>query len=354
LLPSTQQTPIANALTQVQTTAGPVAAVVTSTHIQRWVPSVLSIGGAGLAQLPQLVSEVALRAVINGSSGGYVAIVPPRTLDPSPDVATRAILDTADAFWSKGITVAAAQRTVTPSERGPLQPPRKDGAGLSPTIVSAASRVTQYIPALRTMLSASDADRLLGSLPAALQRAESADWTLDRSAGDAFAASLSSRIDQVESGVRVVRPTDGTYTLASSNSPLPVTIENNLDVTVTVSVQVVSANGLPGFSAQEISHERIPPNTKVTLHIPTHTERTGRFEVQAQLLTPSGDLIGAAVPLTVHSTALGLVGVIITVVAGGILALALVVRFVRRFRGRNRPGPTGPPVAGVRPESVAV
>jgi len=119
-------------------------------------------------------------------------------------------------------------------------------------------------------------------------------------------------------------------------------------------VQVVSANGLPGFSAQQIARERIPPNTKVTLHIPTHVERTGRFEVQAELLTPSGELIGPSVPLTVHSNALGLVGVVITVVAGGILALALIVRFVRRFRGRNRPGPAGPPLTGVRPQSVSV
>jgi hypothetical protein len=355
VLPSSQQAPVPNALTQLQTSAGPITAVVTSTHIQRWVPSVLSIGGAGLAELPQLVSEVALRAVVNGSLGSYAAIVPPRTLDPSPDVAARAILDTAAAFWSSGITVGAAQSSVTPSERGPLLPPRSDIAGLSPSIVSAAQRLTEVIPALDTMLAANDAARLLGPLPAAVQRAESAEWTLDRSAGDAFAASLTARIDQLESGVRIVRPTDGTYTLASNNSPLPVTVENDLAVTVTVQVRVVSANGLPGFSARPIAGERIPPNTKVTLHIPTHVERTGRFQVQAELLTPSGDLVGSSVPLTVHSTALGLVGVVITVVAGGVLALALVVRFVRRYRGRNRSGPAGPggpPVSDAQPQPV--
>ena len=352
LLPSSQQTPVPNALAEVQTSAGPVAAIVTSTHIQRWMQSVLSIGGVGLAALPQLVSEVALRAIVNGSAGSYVAIVPPRTLDPSPDVATRAILDTAMPFWAKAVSINAAQGSVSPSERGPLLAPSKQ-TGLSPTIVSAALRVTQDVPALDTMLAANDAQRLLGSLPAAVQRAESSGWAIDRAAGDAFAANLTTRIDQLESGVRIVRPTDGTYTLASNNSPLPVTVENDLDVTVTVQVRVVSANGLPGFSARAIPGERIPPKTKVTLHIPTHVERTGRFEVLAELLTPSGEVIGASVPLTVHSTALGLIGVVITVVAGGVLALALIVRFVRRIRRRNRPGPAGPPVSGVRPESVA-
>jgi hypothetical protein len=38
----------------------------------------------------------------------------------------------------------------------------------------------------------------------------------------------------------------------------------------------------------------------------------------------------------VHSTALGAIGVIITVVAGAVLALALLVRFARRWHGRPR------------------
>ena len=98
------------------------------------------------------MSEVALPAVINGTAGGYVAIVPPRNLDPSPDVATSAILDTAQTQWSKAVAIGTAQRTITPSERGPLQVPRSS-PGLSPAIVSASVRVTQDIPALDTTVN---------------------------------------------------------------------------------------------------------------------------------------------------------------------------------------------------------
>jgi hypothetical protein len=71
------------------------------------------------------------------------------------------------------------------------------------------------------------------------------------------------------------------------------------------------------------------------LHIPTHVERTGRFRVQAVLVTPSGVHIGNPVLVSVHSTALGAIGVVITVVAAVVLVLALLVRFVRRLRSRR-------------------
>jgi hypothetical protein len=47
---------------------------------------------------------------------------------------------------------------------------------------------------------------------------------------------------------------------------------------------------------------------------------------------PSGTAFGAPVPLSIYSSALGTVGVIITIVAAAVLILALIVRFTRRFR----------------------
>jgi hypothetical protein len=52
--------------------------------------------------------------------------------------------------------------------------------------------------------------------------------------------------------------------------------------------------------------------------------------------------LGASVPLTIRSTALGRIGVIITIAAGVVLALALLVRAVRQLRKRRRtPQPPG-------------
>ena len=337
-LPSAQQSPVPNGLASVQTTAGPVTALVTVATVQKYVPAVVDAGNAnGLATLPELVSEVAIRALQNGESGAYVPIVPPREVDPDDaQVAAQAIIDTAHTFWSTGIGVGDAAAHIQPSNRGQLVPPT-NGSNLPSAAMAAAETLTQVIPALDTMLDPADASRLLGALPAAVQRAESSGWRSDPAGGEAFAALLSHQLDALETGVQIIRPSTGTYTLASSNSPLPITVVNNLDVNVTVNIDVEPVNGLPGFSATEIQHQRIPPKTRVTLHVPTSVERTGRFRVVATLLTPSGERIGTAVPLSVRSTALGLIGIVITVVAAVVLALALIVRLIRRLRQRRDP-----------------
>lgn len=325
---------VTNELGVVQTLSGPVSAVVTQRSIQRYVAPVLSLGGSGTAELPQLVSEVAVAAVADSTVSHFVTIVVPRTLDPSPDAAVRAITDTTSTYWSTSLNLADAVRAVTPSEHGQLVPPDGSQRSLSPLAIYTAKNVSNVVPDLDTMLSSSDAEVVLGALPTAVQRVESNYWRTNSSAGDEYALQLSRQVDAFTSGVRIVQPSTGTYTLASSNSPLPVTVENNLAVTVTVRVLVTSVNGAPGFTAADIGKQTIAPNTKVTLHIPTHVERTGRFRVQAVLLTPSGLTIGDPVLVSVHSTALGAIGVIITIVAAVVLILALLIRLVRRVRRR--------------------
>jgi hypothetical protein len=109
-------------------------------------------------------------------------------------------------------------------------------------------------------------------------------------------------------------------------------------------VQVTAANGVPGFTASDVGKQTVAPHSKLTLHIPTHVQRTGRFVVQATLLTPGNEQLGTPVYLSVHSTALGVVGVIITITAAAVLVLALLIRFLRRLRNpRPVPG-TEPPV----------
>ena len=102
-----------------------------------------------------------------------------------------------------------------------------------------------------------------------------------------------------------------------------------------VKVQVTAVNDQPGFHAENPVPVVVPAATKRTLQVRVHVMRTGRFQVQAQLLTPADGELGAPVALLIHSTALGTIGVVITAIAAGVLVLALVVRIVRRLRGRQ-------------------
>jgi hypothetical protein len=345
-LPPLQADPAPSALAGVQTRAGALTAFVTSPQVQKYVASVMALGGLGLSALPELIAQIALRAVEDGAQSPYVVVVPPRSLDPIPEVAAQAIEDTAHTFWSTSATLASGASTATTSERGALVPPRAS-TGLPQPTLDLARRLGAIVPGLTSMLSSTDAVAVLGGLPAGIQRAESTWWRSHQADEATFVSQLARRVDALEAGVRIVKPTNGTYTLASTTSPLPITVENTLAVAVHVQVLVSSVNGLPGFRAQNLGTQTIAPGssaspTRVTLHIPTHVDRTGRFTVQAVLLTPSDAPVGSPVVLTVRSTALGTIGVVITVVAGGVLAIALLVRFGRRWRRRGMPAP--PPV----------
>jgi hypothetical protein len=319
-------------LATLQTAAGQVTADVTQRSIQQYVAGAISIGSdAGTALLPRLVSEVAVSAIESPNAPTYVVIVPPRQVNAEPESAARAITETELAPWASSVGITTAAHQITPSDFGQLLPTQRP-AGLPAENIATARAAGSAVTALTTMFSPGDASRLLAPLPIAAQRTESSAWVLAPSDGRAYAEQLDASIDQLESGVRIVRPATGTYTLASSSSPLPVTVENTLGVAVTVGVVVTSVNGVPGFRATPIQRQTIAPNTKVTLHVPTHVDRAGRFPVEAVLLTPSGVHIGQPVEVSVHSTALGVIGVVNTIVAAVVLVLALLFRLVRRMR----------------------
>ena len=334
--PSSQPT---SQLAAVQTAAGEVSADVTRGDVQQFVsPAITGVGNGAPTTLPQLVAEVAIDAIATPTASGFLVLTPSRAVNPiDPTMAARAVLDTAATAWSTSITLDAAAHSVDTGSFGQLVAPPATSGGLSAASIDAAREVSTDAPQLATMMSSADAATVFGPLPAAVQRVESAAWRQDPATGADVAAELTAHLDAISAGVRIIRPVNGTYTLASSNSPLPVTVENSLSVPVTVTVEVTSVNGVPGFRASPVQRQTIAPNTKVILHVPTRVERTGKFEVQAALLTPSAAQIGAPVFVSVHSTALGTIGVIITIVAAVVLLLALVVRLIRRMRRRRPP-----------------
>lgn len=337
-----------DALAPLQTTTGPVTAAVTSTAIQRYVAPVLSIGGSGARDLPKLVAQVALRSVVDPTRPQYVVITPPRYVDPSP-VAERAIRDTARTFWASPVTVIAAEQSVAAVDQGGLTRTPATSDALPPFMVYTAQRVTAVLPGLRSMLTPNDATDLLSGFPVAVQRTESSAWREAPALGSLYAEQLNKQIDAFESGVFIVKPSSGTYTLASDNSPLPVAITNRLNVSVQVRLRISTVNRVPGVTAKDIGIRQVAPQTTLNLHIPLDVQRTGRFQVQAELFTPADTALGQPVVLSIHSTALGTVGVVITVIAAAVLALALLVRIIRRIGKRGRPTPADEPEPVVVP-----
>ena len=329
----------------------PVRVAVTDSAVQKWAGAVLGRGGLGTAALPQLVSELAVRAADQPEQSHYVVITPDRHLDPSVSLATRAILETASTGWSEALPVRTALRSVPPTDRGALgavDPNRE----ISAAVVEQAVAATNFADSFRSALSDIDAVKLLGGIPSAVQRTVSSAWRDRRAEGAQAAANLTALVASLQNGVQIAQPAVGTYTLASNSAPLFVTVVNSLPVPVTVRVSIDTVNNIVGFSAQTLQHETIPARQQVSLRMAVKVQRAGRFQVDATLATPDGTPLGQPVRLHVRSTALGGIGVTITLVATGILVVALIVRFVRRYRHRRPPPPTDSSAPPAQPMAV--
>jgi hypothetical protein len=330
--------PRLSALTTLPSSLGATGArvVILDSGVQRLVNAVLTKDKTGTAALPKLASALAVRVAQSPKAGPYIAVAPERHIDADPDLAARAIAATSTTAWSAPISVRQATQSVDPVDLGNIaagQIIRPElPAALQDTATAAASFATDFTPAL----SAPGAAALLHGLPAAIQRTQSAGWATDPAAGYRSAAQVRKLVVGWQTSVFIARPANGSYTLASSSSPLFVTVVNTLTVPVRVKVSLTTANGVIGFRADDIGTQEIPAHQRSPLRIPVHVQRPGRFTLFASVTTPDGAPLGTPLTLGIRSTALGAIGVIITVVAGVVLVIALVVRVTRRRRLREQ------------------
>ncbi|HET6876884.1 MAG TPA: DUF6049 family protein [Jatrophihabitans sp.] len=365
-----------------------LTAALVNPEVEHTAAEAMSQSSTGAA-LPRLLAEIGVQAAQDPQASHAVFISAPRHFNPSPELAVRTILETSSSMFTEPVNVINALTGAPPpgadqadpaGSAVPAVPARLAPADANPPrldahILRRVRKVTRTLPSLNAMLrpdhGAPDprASALLDNLSQAVQLAESSAW-LPRSSvggrgqGAAYAHELVQALRNVLTSVHIVNPKDASYTLASDNSPLPITVENDLPFSVTVRLRIWTVNQVTGFSTPpDLDTVSIDPRSKSTVHVPTRVQRSGRIPIDVQLRTPDkpGRHLGRAVPLYVHSTVLGTIGVIITDVAGGVLVLALLIRFVRRWRQRRRP-PAAPdgawpsgtdPLEPVSPDGVA-
>jgi hypothetical protein len=324
-----------------------VAAALTTPAMTRYVSDAVTLGVL-TRPLPQLIAELAVRAAQEPDAEHVAVLTAPRYVDPDVAAATLAIDETTSGTFAKPISLRdAVAGALLPVGRSKLAKVPAAATTLPEAAVGAAELAGTNLPAIKSLLDPTRdaaARALITELPLGLQRVESAAWRTQRKTAGRYANLLATQVENVTGGVQIVRPSSGSYTLASNNSPLPITVHNTLPYTVRVKVQVSTVVNVPGFATKNVGVQTVDPKQNRTLNLPTTIQRSGRILVTAQLLTPNGLALGDAVQLTVHSTALGTVGVIITIVAGVVLVIALLVRVARRLRKRGAPAVPRRPV----------
>ena len=198
------------------------------------------------------------------------------------------------------------------------------------------------------------ADSALAAYDAAIARTASVAWRGDPEGFRAAAAATRRAVDRLRDRVTLLAPADGTYSLASSDAPLVLTVQNDLPFAVRVLLQL-RTRGNVGLTIEDIGAQELAPGQRTTLQVPTHVGKSGRFAVSASLATPSGGDLGDRVAFQVKSTAYGAISLIITIGAAVLLGLLFLRRAVRFVLGRRRGGPPADDLpTGHGPEGAVV
>jgi hypothetical protein len=270
-----------------------------------------------------------------------LVLAPPRRWDPPVAYARALAADLARLPWLAPVDAQQAAADTVVVDRGPLVYPaaarkRELPAAQVRQVVTVQGLVTDF----RSALADADASTELSPYADGLRRAGSAAWRTDPRAGAAYTDRLLRQISAVRAKVTMSSPATGDYTLASADSPLLLTLENGLDVPVSVRIKLTAPAGLV---VSDVGVVQIPAGDKRTVRVPASVQRTGTFKVRGQLTTPGQDTLGREIILSVRSTAYGGLALGITGLAFAVLVGAVLVRLVRRLRG---PPDAGPVAAG--------
>jgi hypothetical protein len=113
---------------------------------------------------------------------------------------------------------------------------------------------------------------------------------------------------------------------SSTGSGVPVTVRNDAEEALRVSVQLVS-EGLSGTPTRDLE---LRPGEEQTVTFRVDLLRTGRFLVELQVLAPAGRVIQRE-RLVLRSTVYNRIALVITIAA----ALVLLALWARRFLPRR-------------------
>ena len=223
----------------------------------------------------------------------------------------------------------------TPAELS--YPAEEQSRELSPEYLARVQRARQDVAELRTALGSApqsvDPAVVLDPLDESLAASGASAFRVDPHVGEANLATVEATAAAIRNGV-TISSAGNSYTLASSTSPLVLTVQNSLPYNVPVQVQITGGERV-GLTVTDPGVQVIPAGRSLQVKIPAEVTRSGQFQVGAQLLAPDGTAWNDPVQLSVESSAYGAVTVIIIIVAGGVLLVMVILRITQRLRNRS-------------------
>jgi Family of unknown function (DUF6049) len=327
------RTPAA-ARTTVTAGTAPLDALVGDTELGGLADEGGTTGGPRVGE-QRYLAELALLSMATPASGtATVLVTPPREVDVHVPDATQMLVDATQQPWLQPVPLDAVVSGPSVATGAPVA---ATGSTLDATGMAA---VAAAVTARDDLAGAAVGDPAgaLAPYDAAIARSTSLAWRDDPGRFRAAVHDLTQVVGRLRDRVALVVPSDGTYSLASNDAPLVLTVRNDLPFAVQVLLRL-GARGAGGLDLGDLGQQTLAPGSRTTLQVPTQVRRSGGFTVVATLTTPDGRPLGDPVQIKVKSTAYGSVSLIITVGAAVLLGLLFLRRLVRWALRRRRGGP---------------
>ncbi|MEV8377502.1 hypothetical protein AB0P21_32495 [Kribbella sp. NPDC056861] len=282
-----------------------------------------------------------------GTGAATVAVVPPRGWDSDDAAPLSAVLDAMATPWITPVgidKVAVGTGTLgEPKATTKLPAAPAESTGLNSgqlTGIQGLVGATATYDALLTQATATDSRNRMSE---ALMRSSSSEWTAFPDEAQRY---VSYQRGAVESQLKAVHLVTNTtkkgqqqgikVNLSGSKGSFPLTVENGLDVSIRVGLEVTATGNRNDL---RITIERpltLSAGQKGTFQVKASAEQNGLINAKAQLVTLDKKPVGESQQLVIQAAQYGSVGWILVGAAVALLFGTSIVRIYRRVRSERR------------------
>lgn len=252
--------------------------------------------------------------------------------DPSSTAVNALLRATISAPWLQPLTL-------TDLLEAPVNPLRRD-RGTYGSKAQAAELPSAYLANVRAASAqlasfTSILDNPIGvsdAFASALLRTESSAWRSQPDTGRELLTTVDAQLAEQIAQVKVL--SEGTVTFSGETGRVPITIENSLDRSVTVGVDLRASPALR-LESEALTDITIEPGRKVSVDIEARVVGSNTVPVRVQLLTPDGSTFGTAARIDVASTAYARAAAWVVAIAFVAIVVFVVVGVARRIHAAS-------------------
>lgn len=335
-----QQQPVTvtpDAASTLDSVQGPVTALVADPELTRTFEPDSTAPNSVLLNKQHFIAETAMIAAEPGQTKPRsLVIAPSRRWDPNPTL-VNTLLKTANRLpWLALTPLSSIKPSKTPTPRAALtytDQDRKDELSakyLGPIKdVAAKAQLTALIA--ETPKQHSDFD-------AAVLRLTSASWRNSTRAGRAATKLIDEAVQTRMNKISITgADPDRPRTLAGSNGQVPISVKNAIGDTIALYIDVKSNN--PELLQIDATQSRklltIPNGSNDGVQVRMNASTSGDATVSVQLMTRNGLPYGKPVKLTVRTTGYTGIALVIVGAALAVMLAAVVTRLLRRRSQRR-------------------